>query len=328
MNEDDIRPQPLRRANAELRRADLARVLASAADFVAVSCPACGGDRPIDPFHKDGFAFVRCALCATVYISPRPPFDSLMTFYTTAASVRHWWEVIFPRTEANRRAHLFGPRARQLAALCSRLEITTGTLIDVGAGFGTFCEEVRALGGFDEVLAVEVAAGMAAACRQKGFRVIEAAVERVALPAADVITAFELIEHLFEPRRFVESCAAALRPGGLLLLTTPNVLGFEVLALGPRSRTFGGPEHLNYFHAASLGRLLTDCGFAVAVSQTPGALDAELVRQEVRAGTLELQDPFLRQVLLEDWSRWGTAFQQFLAGFGWSSHLSVAAIRR
>ena len=85
---------------------------------------------------------------------------------------------------------------------------------------------------------------------------IEAPVERAALNAGvDIITSFEVIEHLFSPRAFVERCSAVLRPGGLIMLTCPNVRGFDVELLGEASATVDA-EHLNYLHPASLGALL------------------------------------------------------------------------
>ena len=109
---------------------------------------------------------------------------------------------------------------------------------------------------------------------------IEAPVEQADLEAGvDVVTSFEVIEHLFSPRGFLERCAAVLRPGGLLVITCPNVRGFDVEVLGEASATVDA-EHLNYLHPDSLGALLERCGFTVVEAQTPGRLDAELVRKK------------------------------------------------
>lgn len=102
-----------------------------------------------------------------------------------------------------------------------------------------------------------------------------------------------------------ERCASIVRPGGLLMLTCPNVLGFDIQMLGTASATVDA-ERLNYLHPASLGSLLEECGFEVVESQTPGRLDAELVRKKVLAGDLSLDgQPFLRRVLLDDWDGLG-----------------------
>jgi hypothetical protein len=85
-------------------------------------------------------------------------------------------------------------------------------------------------------------------------------------------------------------------------------------------------EHLNYFHPESLSSLVRSSGFAVLEVQTPGKLDAELVRKKVLAGEFDLGDQrFLRQILVDKWEQVGEAFQAFLAGNQLSSHMWLVA---
>jgi SAM-dependent methyltransferase len=204
----------------------------------------------------------------------------------------------------------------------------SGTVADVGAGYGTFCEALMAQGGFDRVLAVELSPSAARACRERGIETVEAAIEEADLSGCDVITAFELIEHLFDPNHFLDGCRRALRPGGLLVLSTPNIRGFDLLMLGEKSGNIAGPTHLNYFHEASLRALVARHGFDVIETQTPGRLDAELVRNAVLDGHLDLaHEPFLHHVLIDAWDELGQGFQDFLANHGLSSHLCLVARR-
>ena len=80
--------------------------------------------------------------------------------------------------------------------------------------------------------AVEPTPEMAAACRARGVDVIEKRVEEIGdeLGAVDIIVSFEVIEHLFAPRLFLDQCARLLRQGGLLVLSS------LVLVLGNRRR--------------------------------------------------------------------------------------------
>jgi SAM-dependent methyltransferase len=198
--------------------------------------------------------------------------------------------------------------------------------VDVGAGFGTFGEEMKRVGFFDRVIAVEPAPGLAATCRSKGLEVIEEPIEKVTLAKATVVTCFELIEHLFSPEQFLRACGRVLSKDGLLILTTPNIAGFDLRLLGAISENIDAPEHLNYYHPASLRRLLERCGFLVVEILTPGRLDAELVRKKALAGLVDLTNsPFLRRVLLDDWETLGGPFQDFLAEQGLSSHMWAVA---
>jgi SAM-dependent methyltransferase len=140
-----------------------------------------------------------------------------------------------------------------------------------------------------------------------------------------VVASFEVIEHLFAPREFVEHTVRLLRPGGLLMLTCPNGQGFDVEVLGTASNTVDH-EHLNYFNPSSLGRLLAGCGLELVESFTPGKLDAELVRNKVLAGEFDLSSqPFLRRVLIDQWQELGAAFQEFLIASGQSSNMWIVA---
>ena len=115
---------------------------------------------------------------------------------------------------------------------------------------------------------------------------IEAPVEEAQLPEsiADVVTSFEVIEHLFSPRGVhrplrERSCGA----GGLLIVTCPNVKGFDMEILGEASGERVDAEHLNYFIPRSLAACWSG-GFEVLEAHTPGRLDAELVRKKALAG--------------------------------------------
>lgn len=326
MKVESIRPQHLMLENAQLRTEDVARLLAQINEFLEIPCPACESQAYQLVFKKDGFTFVSCLKCESVFINPRPTPAMLEKFYATSKSLKHWNDEIFPASECARREKIFAPRAKQIADLCMKYRAHTEILIDVGAGFGTFCEEIKAFAMFGEVLAVEPSHNLAETCRLKGIDVIEKPIEEVNLNAASVVTSFELIEHLFWPKDFIIACERSLCANGLLILTTPNIKGFDLSTLGRLSDNICGPNHLNYFHPQSLSYLLQQCGFEVIEVLTPGMLDAELVRKKILSNELKLpSQPFLKQVLIDHWELAGQDFQQFLVSHNLSSHLWVVA---
>ena len=323
LREAQIRPDELMAEQARRYAADVAWLLARRDRFVSVVCPACEAGESTPRWAKYGLDYRRCANCDTVYVSPRPEPELLDEYYRTSTNYEYWNTVVFPASETARRELIFRPRAERVISYAR-----TGTLVDVGAGYGTFCEEVGKLGDFERVIALEPEPNLAQTCRDKGLEVIEAPVEQAQLEAGvDVVTSFEVLEHLFAPRTFLEQCAAILRRGGLLMLTCPNVHGFDIETLGELSTTVDA-EHLNYLHPASLTALLERCGFAVEEAVTPGRLDAELVRKQVLAGELALDgQPFLRRVLIDEWDRLGDPFQDFLVANGLSSNMWLIARR-
>ena len=186
------------------------------------------------------------------------------------------------------------------------------------------------MGLFQRVIAIEPMLDLAETCRQRGLEVIHKPIEQVHFERGTVsaMASFEVIEHLFSPREFLKRCASALVPAGLLVVTCPNVKGFDVVVLQALSDTVDN-EHLNYFHPASLGHLLDECGFDVLEALTPGKLDAELVRKKALRGEIDLsKQPFLQQILLDEWEGVGGVFQQFLAANSLSSHMWLVARKR
>ena len=328
LTENDIRPEKFGAAQKVVALVDVGRMLSRRAEFVEVLCPACGHAKHQPKFTKNGFDYVTCLDCDTFYINPRPPGAVLDWFYRDSVNYAFWNEHIFPASEAARRNGIFVPRVDRLLDICKKHGVATNALLEVGAGFGTFCTELASRGIFNRIVGVEPTPGLAQTCRSRGIEVIEAPVETLE-PAVvgqfDVIASFEVIEHLFAPVDFVSNMLRLLKPGGLLMLTCPNGQGFDIDTLKVVSASVDH-EHLNYFNPASLGKLLSQQSMQVLESFTPGRLDAELVRNKVLAGEFSLVgQPFLQSVLIDHWDSRGQAFQNYLVAQGLSSNLWVVA---
>jgi SAM-dependent methyltransferase len=94
------------------------------------------------------------------------------------------------------------------------------------------------------------------------------------LPAAavDVVVNFQVIEHLWDQGQFVGECHRVLRPGGVLLMSTPNRITFS-----PGRDTPLNPFHTRELNAAELTELLTGNGFTV--ESMLGVFHGERLRQ-------------------------------------------------
>ncbi|MBI4919683.1 class I SAM-dependent methyltransferase [Candidatus Azambacteria bacterium] len=80
----------------------------------------------------------------------------------------------------------------------------------------------------------------------------------------DVIFAGDIIEHLSNPGLFLKSCAKNLKNGGRLIITTPNCFNlFHLAEKISKAEPTVNPDHVCYFNAKTLRRLLEKNGWRV-----------------------------------------------------------------
>ena len=286
MKEADIRPANLFARYLELCRAD-AEGFFRDDEWEPSGCPACGaaGD---EAFTKHRFTYRSCQGCLTLFASPRPTAAALGRYYTEAASVAFWASDFYRQTEAARRELMFRPRAERVRESLAAMGVgPPESIVDIGAGYGVFCEEIQKQFPDAAVWAVEPSAALGDVCRAKGIPVVPVFLEDLepsSLPPGDgvrVFTSFELFEHLHDPRRFLEHCRRVMRPGDVLVLTTLSGAGFDIQVLWQDARAVFPPHHLNFLNPWSLERLARGCGFADVTVTTPGRLDVDIVRTQL-----------------------------------------------
>ena len=75
---------------------------------------------------------------------------------------------------------------------------------------------------------------------------------------ADVVVLWDVIEHVDDPRGVLQGCAALLRPGGVLGMSTGNIRSLMAWLSGDSWHLYNLPEHLYFFSPAVLARMLRD----------------------------------------------------------------------
>jgi len=330
LKEDEIRPDRLVQGQMDAFLSDVKWLQQFKSDFILVDCPACGSKKFVKTFEKYQLSFVMCSECETLFVNPRPTPEIIKNYLENSENYQYWNKYIFPHSESARREKIFKPRVERLIQICKYYNVRMDSLMEVGAGFGTFCEELQKRNVFKQIIAVEPTHELAETCRKKNINVIEKLIEEVTLESnsIDVIACFEVIEHLFSPKDFIKRCGSLLDSGGFLFLTCPNGKGFDILVLRNQSNSVD-VEHLNYFNPASLSHLLKECGFEIVEIITPGKLDAELVRKKILSAEFNISThPFLKQILIDEWDRVGSTFQDFLAANMLSSHMWIIARKK
>jgi 2-polyprenyl-3-methyl-5-hydroxy-6-metoxy-1,4-benzoquinol methylase len=327
-SENDIRPKDLLEGQKIAVKQDIGRLLSHADKFTHVNCPACESPKAKKKYSKNSFTFLECEGCKTVYTNPRPTADLLGKFYSSSVNYAYWNKYIFPASEQTRRQKIVVPRVEKILEYCKKYQSTTSSLLEVGAGFGTFCEELASRKVFKRIVAVEPSPTLAETCRKRGVETIELPIEKVNLSEEekfDVVVNFEVIEHLFSPKDFLLQCKRQMKPGALFVVSCPNGQGFDVITLKEKSNTIDH-EHLNYFNPHSIELLFKSNGFDVLEILTPGVLDADIVRNTILEGEFHVDDqPFLKAILIDEWETKGKVFQEFLTQNNLSSNLWIIA---
>lgn len=288
------------------------------------TCDLCGapGDTAqggiVDPDGKlpGEWSFRRCSNpeCGVYWLDPALPKDELWKAYTSYHTharrsgskltrgllslahrwVRFCWWPIWLVTGLKREADYL--RYMTLAAE------PTGRLLDVGCGAGRFLHRMQRRGwqvegiDFDEQAAAKVT-------RKYGIKAHVGSLADCSIPDAsfDVVTMSQTVEHLFDPRSDLQACLRVLKPGGLLVMTTPNVNSIGAAEFGPYWRGWEPPRHLHLFSVESLARLTRQAGFEIdeARSYSTGSAVVYRVSQTLRRGG---KSSFLSDLRAFSWS--------------------------
>lgn len=286
MKEEQIRKRDIFNRYLKLVAEDI-KDLFDFKSFVKIDCPACGGRKFIFEFEQLGFKYVSCRDCLTLFVNPRPSLEMLKRFYSDSSSANYFVNEFFKPVAEVRREKIFKERAKRARRV---LGACKGRIIgDIGAGFGIFLEELREILPDNRYIAIEPSPDMAQICMSKNLEVKHMCLEEMdKTERFDLLTAFELFEHLFDPASFLKKVYEHLRPGGYLYITTLNGRGFDIQLLWERSKSLTPPHHLDFFNPSSAGILLEKTGFEVLEISTPGRLDWDIVEGMIKKENVNL----------------------------------------
>lgn len=146
----------------------------------------------------------------------------------------------------------------------------TGKLLDVGCGIGYFLEEAKKRGW--EVYGTEYTDDAAKICEEKGIHMHKGMLnpENYELESFDVITSFEVIEHINNPVDELNNFNKLLRKEGLVYCTTPNFNSLLRYRLKADFNVITYPEHLSYYAPRTLRNVFEQCGFRPLELETTG----------------------------------------------------------
>ena len=158
------------------------------------------------------------------------------------------------------------PAAMKKQTFTARLEklpssLAVGRVLDVGCATGFFLEVASDAGW--EAHGVELSPFAAKVAQRKfGSRIFNGTLEQATFPDGyfDLVTLSDLIEHVPDPDGFLDEVRRILKPGGCVMVVTPNVQSVSALLMGKLWSHYKA-EHLLYFTPHTLRTLLERHGF-------------------------------------------------------------------
>lgn len=237
-----------------------------------VDCRLCGSRdfKRLFVAERSRRQVVRCRGCGLVFYNPQPSPAQAAALYST-----DYFEGDFPAAGADAQVRLAHRRLERIER-----EVRMGRLLDVGCGRGRFLAAALERGW--KAVGLDVSPAAAAMARSaSGAPVFEGeltADRPTELEPVDVLTLWDVLEHLADPVAALAAAPRWLKPGGLLFVQTQNVNSIAAAWLGSRWEQFV-EFHLYHFSSSTLRAALERSGFEriliedVARFTPPGAHD-------------------------------------------------------
>lgn len=223
------------------------------------ACPLCNSttaslllDAP-DRFHgrEHNYELLRCSACTFVWLA-KPPAPEDMPYHYGAA----YHQLISEAGEIGASSR-WQPRRDRILRY-----VKSGAILDIGCGSGAFLSTMKDPGW--KLYGIEIEPSTAQRARSNsGADVFVGDVMAAPISPAslDVITCFDLLEHVYEPRAFLVQAMKWLKPGGLFYSVLPNIDSWESRLFGSYWYGLELPRHLSHFSPKTLRHAMTTLGF-------------------------------------------------------------------
>ena len=211
---------------------------------------------------KDGYGIEECLSCGLVQLVPTPTPETLRALYEGDSYFGGEAATGYSEYEDQEQEYLatFREDVRRI-----REFVPSGRILEVGCGYGYFLQCALDAGYDAYGIDLSPAAVKWASTRHPGrvFCGLLEEVPEIQDQKYDVIFGSHLIEHLTEPSEFLREASRLLRPGGLVVMVTPNIKSLLSRVSGSRWVSFKIPEHVSYYDPATITKLLNRTGYTV-----------------------------------------------------------------
>jgi 2-polyprenyl-3-methyl-5-hydroxy-6-metoxy-1,4-benzoquinol methylase len=281
MKIEDIRPSDLVLNQKSAYQEDVDRYKNQLNSFQYRNCPGCNSPLSL-PFSKHReFQFSRCSACFTVFMNPGPTESIVSDLYANSANYAYWAKEVYPRTRSMRRQTLHKERAHFVLGVAENLP-HKGILrvLEIGAGTGDSMAVLIQESNIEiDGYVIEPNPDMRGALNENGCNVVSS-LDEIHGQKFDLIIAYEVLEHILDPRAFMKVFKGFVSDNGFLLFSTPNAHSIEVQLLGDASTTLD-IEHISVLTPSAIHSIAAFANLEVVEITTPGNFDLELISSEL-----------------------------------------------
>jgi len=219
-------------------------------------CLLCNGANLADLKNYEKDYLVKCSACDFVFSRKIPAPGELQDHYN------HY-------KRGGGISHITIKRYNELLDVFEKYR-KTGNMLDIGCGDGYFLATAMLRGW--QVYGTEFTDEATEICKAKGISIHNGVLNAGNYKGIefDVITSFEVIEHINVPQAEIANIKAILRNNGLLYITTPNFNSVSRYVLGPKWTVIEYPEHLSYYTPKTMHAFLHKHGFGKIKIETTG----------------------------------------------------------
>ena len=227
-----------------------------------MNCPVCNQGSFTEWGTTGVYAVLRCTHCGMGITFPAPTFAESANVNQEKYQLRSRIQTYDSRKE------YFSKRYRRQLRGIHAFK-AGGTLLDVGCNIGAFLTEARAAG--FQTAGVEMNRECAEyAQSQLGLDVFNGRLDQAGFAdgAFDVVTLYDVLEHVPEPTRLLQEIRRILKPTGLLVVQSPNIDSLMANWTKTEWQWLCLPDHLFHFTPATLATLIGQSGFEVQAVRT------------------------------------------------------------
>lgn len=228
-------------------------------DSYQPKCPICGSASNTSFCQKNEAIYRRCADCTHRFLTELPETKKLAPEYRERISHHGSEEKLSWDYSPVKERYVYGALLRKIERYSMR-HTTEARLLDIGCSNGSFLVAARNRGW--HVAGMELEKHSVRIARQQRLDVYESTLEDADIPENEfeVVTMWQLLEHIADPTQFLERVRSILRPGGVLAISTPNIESIGWCILKEDWCAVEPSVHLHLFTSVSLRYLTRKVG--------------------------------------------------------------------